>query len=157
MSIHKECGAEIRWAKRSDDPERWSSPLEFAGFNYIIDESGSAIEVVAYKIHVCDLEQMTRWRDVVEKTLQARDYEKKDEPFNPFKDLELTGRDAYNIKREEQRKENWKIAKKVECPTCNAAPRNKCVSLAKGPSHGKTTKNPHPNRLTKAMENNGTE
>lgn len=136
MSIHTDCGANIKWAKRSDDPDRFSPPLEFHGFYYIVDESGSAIEVTTYQPHICDPERMKKYQDRIAQVAKQR-APKKSKLLSP----------EYEAARQVRRDDNWKIALKVECETCGAKPRSKCRSK----NFGKITLNPHPARIAEGM------
>jgi hypothetical protein len=95
VSIHKECGAQIRWAHRDDEPGRWLPPLEFAGQAYILTEDENAVLVTTYKMHQCDPDQMEAWAAYKEKLaeIQARNA------------AEPTGMTNYEIAREQRREE----------------------------------------------------
>lgn len=61
MAIHSDCGAEIRWPRKQEDPERFGPPLEYYGQGYIFNEDGTTIEVSVYRTHICDADQMEVW------------------------------------------------------------------------------------------------
>lgn len=142
MSIHNDCGATIRWARRSDDNERFMQPLEFSDFAYIIDDSGTAIEVTVYQIHECKAEEVEKFQENKRRAAEAKG----------ITVPELTNYEVYQVQKEEVRKEDWKIALKVACETCGSPARKKCRSKAKGPKYGSILKNPHPKRLAESIE-----
>ena len=145
MSIHKECGAQIKWAKRADDLDRYGQPLEFHGFYYIIDESGAAIEVTCYDIHVCDPEQMKKYQ---ERLASINEIAEIKEDSTLFK---MSPSAAYEAAREVRRADTWKVALKVDCPTCEVKAKKKCRNLSKGKNYNKITKNPDPLRIEAGM------
>ena len=138
MAIHTQCGADIEWPRREDDPERFGRPLEFAGQAYILTEEGYAIRVLTYKQHECDPDVMEAWiercRRVDELKVQAPPRET-----------------AYETKRLDIAEGLWRAALKVECPRCLAKKKKKCVSLAKH-EHGRILKRPHTERTRLAEE-----
>lgn len=120
MSVHRECGEDIRWAHRPDDPERFLPPLEYAGEVYVIDEGGSAIQMHGYRMHRCDPQKVIEWQTYIE---QMKDL-KGDDSYE--------GRINYRqAASERNRDEQWEIALKVECPKCELDPGMKCCSLKK--------------------------
>lgn len=142
MSVHRDCGEEIKWARREDDETRWNPPLEYAGNFYIIDESGAAIQVTGYKIHYCDPDRMEAWQERCRRIaeMQGGDMSKVE-----------TQVVAADMRREEQ----WEVALKVECETCEAKVNEKCHSMAR--THRKNDEivpvlNPHPRRLERAYK-----
>lgn len=145
MSIHRECGEEIKWAHRDDDPERWQPPLEYQGQFFIIDERGVAIQVTGYKRHVCDPEKMEAWITYQERMaeLEAR------RPKGERADRSL--RDMARGKEQLERKQ---VAEKVKCPRCDAPRKSPCINLTlrrKGVD-GILTNWPHPERYERATE-----
>jgi hypothetical protein len=139
MAVHRECGAEIKWAKRDDIPDKYLPPLEYLGEVFVIDSSGAAIQVHGYQRHNCDPDVMIAWQDY-----QKRLAEVKGEAFTP-----------YEVARERDREVTWKTALKVECPRCEAAVDEKCRSMQL--KHLRTgelveVKNPHPVRLELAYD-----
>lgn len=138
MTIHSQCGREIRWANRDDDPERFRPPLEFAGQAYIIDESNTAVYVTTYKQHECDPEDIVNWADL--KRRQAIALGKPTE--------EIDRREERELAKEEQRKQDWKIALKVACPQCEVGVGKICHNMTMRKRGIKElTKNPHPRRI----------
>ena len=144
MSTHKECGEQIRWAHRSDDPTRFMPPLESVGPVYIIDEAGQAISVQGYQVHNCDPDKMEAWVEYKNRIAA------------------IQGGDAYaqmtehDIAREQRREEHWTLALPFHCPTCDAKPGVKCfnrLDLRKGIEAPRENLNPHPIRLEMGMEN----
>lgn len=57
MSVHNLCGALVKWAHRSDDPDRWHPSLDPVGLAYIIVDE-QVVEVMTYQLHDCDPKQM---------------------------------------------------------------------------------------------------
>lgn len=139
MATHKDCGADIRWAKRDDDSKKYLPPLEYVGEVYVIDSSGAAIQVHGYKRHLCDPEALTAWQDYL-----ARLAEAKGESFTP-----------YEAARERDNELVWETALKVACEYCEAPKNVKCHSMQL--RHRKTgeiveLRHPHPIRITRAEE-----
>lgn len=138
-SVHKECGADIRWAKRVDDPDRYFPPLEYIGEVFILDSSGAAVQVHGYKRHNCDPERVIAWQDY-----QLRLAEAKGEAFSP-----------YEAARERDKEIIWERVLKVECTRCDAPVNEKCRSMQL--VHQRSgeivyLKNPHPQRFQLAVE-----
>jgi hypothetical protein len=138
MSIHSDCGAEIRWPRKQDDLESFGPPLEYAGQGYIFDENGSTVQVSVYKNHICQASQMEVWLDnkariaKLQKTSAAR--------------LPVTN-EAYKLAREEAQTANRKRALTVACPTCQAAIGDMCTHVITSA----VLRNPHTSRLTESM------
>jgi hypothetical protein len=139
MSVHKDCGKEIKWAKREDVPDKYFPPLEYVGEVFIIDSSGAAVQVHGYMRHNCDPEEVLAWQDY-----QQRLAEVKGEQYTP-----------YEAARERDREITWEAALKVECHRCNVEKGTKCRSMQL--KHQRTgeiveLRNPHPIRLQLAEE-----
>lgn len=142
-SIHKDCGENIRWVKRSD-VDRWMAPLEFAGRAFVITgEVGLdsyAEEVSVYQVHHCNPEKMEAWQEYCAKIAHL-----KGEP-------EFTG-STYTAAKEREREQIWEIALKKKCPRCKQSRNKKCISMSKAASQaGKELRNPHPERLPVVRE-----
>lgn len=144
MSTHKECGEQIRWAQRPDDPNKWMPPLEAIGPVYIIDEAGQAIAVTGYQVHNCDPDRMQAWVEYKNRIAS------------------IQGGDAYarmtehDIAREQRREEYWELALKHPCPTCGVKKKVRCLNrldLRKGIAEPRENTNPHPLRLEMGLEN----
>lgn len=134
MSIHKECGAEITWMRRDDDPERFMPPMEYAGEGYVRDKDGAAQYHHIYRLHNCDPDAILEWRDYQQRLAAA-----KGEEYTP-----------YDAARERERENLWEIALTVACRRCNRLPGEKCVSLSQQKVKAgieEETKNPHPERI----------
>lgn len=142
MSTHKDCGEEIRWAKRDDDPDRFRPPLEYAGEAFIIDERGAAIQVHTYRPHNCDPDKVEAWLTYQKRLAVLR---------GDTEGLrELTGMEAHNAARERDRENTWEHALKKPCPRCRALVGVKCHRLdQKFRKTGEMveSKNPHPERI----------
>lgn len=137
VSVHRDCGAEIKWARRDDDNTRWNPPLEFAGTFYIIDEAGAAIQVTGYQIHNCDPDQMEAWLERCRRVAE-------------LKGGDMDSLEVRAVKAEMDREQVWAVALKNECSYCGAKKNEKCHSMAL--VHRKKNliveiKNPHPGRL----------
>lgn len=139
MSIHKDCGADIQWIRREDDPERFLPPMEYAGEVYVKHpETGVAYRTHAYRQHLCDPEAIISWQDY-----QRRLAEAKGEEFTP-----------YDAARERERENMWELALTVSCRRCMRLPGEKCISLAASKVNQgieEETKNPHPQRIEDAL------
>ena len=138
-SVHKECGADIVWARRPDDTDRWLQPLEYVGEVFVLLKQENSNEKVgqqhhAYRIHQCDPDRIIEWQDY-----QHRLAEAKGEVYTP-----------YAAAREKENEETWNQVLHVECPRCLRDVDQKCISLAR---HLLKTgeivecRNPHPARI----------
>jgi hypothetical protein len=141
MSIHKECGEEVRWARRDDDATRWRPPLEFAGVAYILsdDEAGEprATQVQTFRHHLCDPAKVQAWQEYQERLAELREHE----PPRP------TNMSDWAIARERDRERAKRDAEKKKCPRCGAKKNKPCTSLAKGPHFGEEVRWPHAERM----------
>lgn len=143
-SVHKECGADITWAKREDDEDRFLPPLEYVGEVYLLEGQGRdkvGVQRHAYRLHICDPDRIIEWQDYQQRLAEAKGIE-----YVPLSD----GRAAYEAAREKDREEQWNMALKVACPRCDAPAGEKCRSQQR--QHIKTgeiveTRNPHPARM----------
>ena len=143
MSTHKDCGEEIRWAHRPDDPERFFPPLEYAGEVYIIDEGGNAIQMHGYRMHRCDPEKVEAWQEYIAKI------------------SDLKGPDSYeadinyrHAASERNREQLWETALTVICPSCEEPVGKRCHSMSKHLIQtGELTETrwPHPSRTEAAI------
>ncbi len=142
MSVHKDCGEDIRWVKREDEEQRWMPPLEFIGQVYIIDESGHAFMTNAYQIHNCDPDKMEAWQEYQRRIAELKGDQESIE--------ELDGRQVYQIARERERERVWELALTRPCRTCQADIGQRCISQSvhlRRTGEIKETLNPHPSRL----------
>lgn len=142
MSTHSDCGADITWLRRDDNPEKYLPPMEYAGEVYIQDDNGAAKRVHAYRMHLCDPEAIVAWQDYKQRLAEAKGEE--------FTD--------YAAARERDREEIWEIALGVACRVCHMLPGERCVSQAtRLKKTGKIieTKNPHPARIEDAYSQRG--
>ena len=146
-SVHKECGADITWARRDDDPSRFMPPLEYVGEVFLIEgvtrEDKTAVQRHAYRLHICDPDRIIEWQDYMRRLAEAKGMSV--EELNSF-----GGASHYEAAREKESEENWNMALMVSCTRCDAPKGEKCRSLAT--KHIKTgeiveTRNPHPVRL----------
>lgn len=144
MSIHKDCGEEIRWGKREDDDTRFRPPLEFAGMGYIIDADGVAIYVSIYRDHICDPDTVRAWMDH-RRALAAA----KGEALDEIEDDE-----ARIAARERDRQDQLILAATVECDTCEEPAGYGCINLSlwKRKQVREETRFPHASRLVKAQK-----
>ncbi len=136
-SVHKECGADIVWAHREDDENRFYPPLEYIGEVFIL--SGKGREKIGkqehgYRVHACDPDRIVEWQDY-----QFRLAEAKGEDYTP-----------YAAAREKENEEMWNQVLHVECPRCKRPVGEKCISLARHllkTGEIQETRNPHPARI----------
>lgn len=138
--IHKECGSDIVWARREDDPDRFHPPMEYVGEVFLISGKGEKVaeQRHAYRIHQCDPDRIIEWQDY-----QHRLAEAKGEEYTP-----------YAAAREKQNEETWNLVLKVDCPRCERPVGEKCISLARHllkTGEMQECRNPHPAR-TEAFE-----
>jgi len=138
MSVHKDCGREIEWPRNPENPEKFLPPLEFVDRYYILMEDGTPAFVNVYKRHECDPEEITIWMDLKRRQAQAKGISVD----------AINSHEERLIKKEQNRKEDIKFAKKRVCPTCQAPIGQMCINLAKKKKGEKVhTKNPHPSRM----------
>lgn len=145
MSVHKECGEDIRWAKRDDDPERFVPPLEFAGQAYVIDENGVAHTVTTYTSHKCDPDKVRDWADYLRRLALAKD----ETP------IEADNVKLWAAKRQRDNEQAWEVAITTECPRCDASIGAKCHNISamfRKTGEIVELKNPHPERIEKAYK-----
>lgn len=137
MSTHRECGEDIRWVHRDDDPERFAPPLEYVGQAFIITDDNTAVRVTTYKTHHCDPDKILAWREY-----KARIAEIGEDPTPD------SGRRDWEIARDKQREEVWNEAVKTKCPRCDAKKGEKCHNLIERKKTGEIvyTRNPHVER-----------
>lgn len=141
MTIHRDCGKEIRWATRDDDPDRFRPPLEFAGHAYIITEDGTAVYTSTYKAHECDPDDIKAWLD-----LKRRQAEAKGIPYDDIDD-----REAAIIAYERDQQAYRDRAMAAKCDVCKAPKGELCFNMNALKRGIKTyNKNPHPSRAEKA-------
>lgn len=141
MSIHSDCGKEVRWVHRDDDPDRFHPPLEFAGQAYIITEDNTAVFTTTYRRHECDPDDIKQWIDLKRRQAEAKGIATED----------IDRHEERIIARERDQKEANDFAMRVECPICKAPVAELCFNMAllkKGVK--KYTKNPHPGRVEQA-------
>jgi hypothetical protein len=144
MSTHKDCGEQIRWARRLEDPTRWLPPLEYAGEGFVLSTSDDsedhfASEVHVYKLHRCDPDKVLAWQEYTERMADIQGTA----PPGP----------SYALARERDRENAWEQALKKPCPRCGVAKKVKCKSLGtvakkKEKESGEITETrwPHPER-----------
>jgi len=137
MSIHYDCGAEIRWSRKPDDPESFMPPLEYSGQGFIFDENGIAIQVTVYKPHFCNADQMEVWL----KNKVRIDTMKGTEEF-----IAPVTNDMLKDARDKEKKKLIKYALRVPCPTCEAPEKVMCVHVL----NGTPVKAPHIERIKAA-------
>lgn len=146
MSTHKECGANVQWARRDDEPDRYMPPLEPTGPAYIINAEGVGVYVQTYQPHICDPEDVANWLDRMNRLAEVR-AERSGGLAGDFTDnREL----EYAAAREQRQEEQWGVALLVDCTRCLQPAGDKCISMAQ--HHRKNgeqvyVNNPHPQRL----------
>jgi hypothetical protein len=139
MSVHRECGADIRWFRRDDDPERYRPPMELAGEGYVITDEGGLEFKNIYRPHMCDPEAIASWQQYKENLAEA-----KGEPI-----------DDYEAVTQRRSDEQWDIALPVSCRTCKATPGEYCISQQKHLQKAGeivNTRWPHPLRVEDGLE-----
>lgn len=143
MSIHKDCGEDIRWARRDETSGKWLPPLEHVGFAYILldmeeGDDKKAVEVPTYRVHQCDPEKMLAWREYKEKIAAIEEAAPR---------LVETVKSDWAIAREREREEVMLKTAAYACPRCNAPQGSPCTNLSKGKSFGKEKRWPHKERM----------
>jgi hypothetical protein len=143
MSVHKDCGEEIRWVRRDDDETRWAPPIEFAGHFFILTEDGKAVYTACYRRHECDPEKIEAWQAYQRRIAEL----KNSEPEQP--------KNMWEVARARRREEASKLANAVACPSCGADVGQQCMNRTTLKKTGEVapTLNPHPERLRLAEEN----
>lgn len=161
MSTHRDCGAQIRWARRTDNPNRWMPPLELAGEFYVFDEDGeTAKQKAAYVPHECDPDQMVAWAERQIKIAQAHDmgtlvqkavHPRKDDMSQDELEMIAVRQEA---DRQQRNEELWDVALKVECRTCGNGRDVMCRNMSvQAKKHYEetgeviSTRQPHPQRI----------
>jgi len=137
VSIHSDCGKEIRWVHRDDEPDRWHPPLEFDHQGYVIVDD-VVIYTNIYKRHDCDPDDIKAWLDLKRNQAMAKGIDVED----------IDAKEERIIAKEQQRDLYWAEALRVECPVCEAEVGQRCYNMSlwkKGIEEH--TKNPHPKRL----------
>lgn len=120
MTIHSDCGKEIKWVHRDDDPDRWHPPLEFAGQAYvIIDEV--AVYTSIYQRHECDPDDMKKWLELKRAQAEIKGV--------PVEDIDR--REERAIARKLQQDEEYAVACRVACIVCKAEKGELCFNLHK--------------------------
>lgn len=146
MSVHNQCGEQIRWAK-SPRGDKFLPPLEFVGHHYILmdsdDEEGQKVasEVACYQIHNCDPDKMAAWqeyRDKVEALKRESAEVAERLPTN------------WEIARQRDQEATRARAEKEPCPKCKADVNEPCYNLAiwKRQRNKIATNMPHQERMT---------
>lgn len=142
MSTHKDCGEDITWVKRDDDPSRFMPPLEFFGYAYILSDAPNgektAVQVATYKTHHCDPDKVIAWHEYKARIAAI-------EQNAPV----VMSKSDWEIARDRRQEETMRLAMKVSCPRCEVREGEPCISLAKGKTLGEVIKNPHQARLDK--------
>jgi len=140
VSIHKDCGEHIHWFNRTDQPERYYPPMEFAGPVFVQLE-GKIVETNAYRIHRCDPEKVVAWQEYLATM------------------TELKGNDSFEgqismhqAASEKSRIERYELAMGVSCDDCGANADEPCrnKSVLKKTGEIQETRYPHPSRFEKA-------
>lgn len=148
MGTHKECGEDITWVRRDDQPDRWAPPLQFAGYAKILTDGPNgdkvAVEVATYKTHHCDPEKIIAWQEYKARLAAI-------EASSPPVVKSMTD---WEIARQRNQEEAMAFATAVACPQCHMGVDEPCVSMAKGKTLGQPVKNPHTKRTIEAEENN---
>lgn len=144
MSVHKQCGEQIRWARRDDDSTKWLPPLEFAGQAYIFGEDDAAILVNTYRPHNCDPDKVEAWQEY--KARLAEIEARQVETPSPIP----SGMTDWEIAKQRREEEVWEDALKRKCPKCDAKKGVKCHKLDhkfKATGELVETKMPHSERI----------
>lgn len=155
MSVHKNCGEQIRWAQRPGGG--WFPPLELVGEVFILtrneggdgDYTGS--EVMAYRIHQCDPDKMEAWQAYKERLASIEDAKVKDERAAYVSDREAArARDMENA---------WDEVHGTPCPRSeHCLTDGYCCNLTAVKKNGGEfvpTKWPHPERVLAAQQAKG--
>lgn len=151
------CGKPVIWAKRSDDPARWSAPIDpdTARAGVAIAE-GLVTPVVSYRYHECKVKDINNHEEV----MAARARVKEARPRPPSEIVELD-REAQKLEYAESMILRYTEAVSdtgyivnalvVECERCGADEGEFCVNMSRGKLNGSDIKNPHRERIALAL------
>lgn len=156
MSVHKECGEQIRWA-RNQSGTKWLPPLEFAGEMFILtkNEEGegdyTGTEVSTYRVHNCDPDKVEAWQAYKERLASI-------EIAKGASRVEALISDR-QVARLRDIEEAWNEVHGVPCPKSDyCLTDGKCCNLSKVMSNGGefvATIWPHPERVEAARVRRG--
>lgn len=142
MSVHTDCGKEVKWVHRDDEPDRWHPPLEFDHQGYVIMDD-VVVYTNVYKRHECDPDDIKAWMDLKRNQAMAKGIDVGAIDF----------REERALAKQQQRDRDWEQALKVECETCEAGINVRCYNLSKRKQGiAENTKNPHPQRLWRSID-----
>lgn len=151
------CGKPVIWAKRADDPARWSAPLDpdTAHSGVTISENLTT-PVVTYRYHQCKIKDVEAYAEV----LAIRSRIMASHPKPPTEVIELD-REA---ERERMQAETVLFyteavtssgfivnTLEVSCPRCGSDEGERCVNMSRGKLNGSDIRHPHDERIESAM------
>ena len=156
-SICKQCGRSIIWARRADDPQRWSRPLDStSGVGAaVIDANGCVQWTHAYQFHSCNPDDIVSYANAM--SLAARVMEQHErEKVVPLDENQRTER-AYAISFRnhsivEEQDGTVVNALEVDCPRCETGIGELCKNMSKGKSNGNMVMHPHVQRINAAKK-----
>lgn len=154
MSVHKECGESVRWARNQNDT-KWLPPLEAVGDIFILTrkESGdgdyTGSELMGYRIHQCDPDKVVAWQEYKAK-LEALEARKQDERQTQY----ISDRDVARARDQENA---WDLVHGTPCPRSDLCHTDGvCYNLSKAKKGEMVaTLWPHPERVEAASDGRG--
>lgn len=147
MSVHKDCGEQIRWSKKPSSGG-WYPPLELVGEVFILtrNEDGdgdyTGNEVMGYRIHNCDPDKMKAWQEYRAKLAALETDERKAE-----REEWVSAREAAKSRDMENA---WDEVHGTPCPRSDhCLTDGMCCNLTQIKKTGEfvPTKWPHPERV----------
>lgn len=144
MSVHKNCGEKIRWAKNAHG-DRFLPPLEFVGHYYILldmeeGDDKMATEVSCYEVHQCDPEKVVAWQEYKDNLAAIESRTKVDVERPPSN---------WEIARKREQEATRARAEKKPCSKCGAKRNEPCFNLSiwKSKQEKRATNMPHTERM----------
>ena len=140
MTVHKQCGAHITWARSPNNESKWMPPMEYMGEGFWVDEEMVGHHAHFYQAHVCDPDQVEKWHERLERIAEVTGDEHDAQ--------RLAEVDVRAARRQADQESARAAARKFACPTCDARKNHNCISKASTKQGGgKETLWPHPARL----------
>ncbi|AKJ71875.1 hypothetical protein TIN4_78 [Tsukamurella phage TIN4] len=154
------CGGSVIWAKRADEPSRWSQPLEANSVRsgVFLDGEGFVRPIVSYNYHKCSVEDVKAYLEVMEAKAQIKEV-RKTLPPREIIDLDNDIRkkkydEEITLRYTEALTDSGYIVNSliVDCPRCGSNAGEFCVDMRKGERYnGKDVRNPHKPRVDAAL------
>jgi len=152
-SICRQCGRPIIWARRADNPERWSRPLDPVTSTgaAVIDDAGMVRWTHVYQFHSCNPDDIISYAGALIAAASIREHQEQ-EKINPASE-EVRAERSYalslrNHEAAESRYNGIVNALAVDCPKCDAGIGETCTNMSKGTvNFGNMIMHPHVQRI----------